>query len=236
MKPTMTIVGFGPMGKRFTNIFQNEFEVQISSTRNISQELANFKASYVKDRESALSKANYIFLAIPLSALSELVREINIHALDDVVVIDCCSARVPAERLLEKLHCKHFGIHDLKSGEYCITGKINSEMSDFFYRNKITTQEMSAEEHDKINSIIGVGHFIGLSLDTYLSREEREVLAGISSGSKLLALVDHFTGNESATWSETQIENEYTKKKRADLLKALNDYHDALTDGHYPFL
>ena len=234
-KPNMTIVGFGPMGKRFTSLFSREFDVCVSSSRDVKNEVVDLGAAITNNRKSAMSESKYIFLAVPLTALPEMIEEVNTHAKTGVVVIDCCSARVPAEHSLQRLNHQHFGMHDIKSGEYCITGDIDDGMKEFFMKHNISIMLVSPEEHDRINAVIGLGHFIGLSLGHFLSQEEKDILSGIGSGSKLMSLVNGLSGNTPTTWRETQIDNQFTKNMRKSLLDALSQYHKALSDGEYPF-
>jgi prephenate dehydrogenase len=229
-KSIMTIIGFGPMGKRFTRLFSQDLDVRVSSSRNVKQEVTAIGGTIATDLYSAISLSDYIFLAVPLQVLPGLITEVNTYGRDDAVVIDCCSARVPAERILCGLNCRHFGMHDVKGGEFCITGDINTEMTDFFNRNNIATSLMSPEEHDRINAVIGLGHFVGLSLGKFLNSSEKDILSGMGSGSKLMALVNHIAGNSPTTWRETQIDNEFTKEIRALFLNALNQYHNGLSD------
>jgi prephenate dehydrogenase len=178
-KPIMNIVGFGPMGKRFTCLFSQEFDVRVSSSRDVKNEVAGLGAAIADERHLAMSEAKYIFLAVPLKALPEMIEEVNTHAEAGVVVIDCCSARVPAEQALQNLNHQHFGMHDVKSGEYFITGDIDGGIAEFFMNHNIPIVYGSPEEHDRINAVIGIGHFIGLSLDCFLSPEEKDILSGV---------------------------------------------------------
>ncbi|MCX5772436.1 MAG: prephenate dehydrogenase/arogenate dehydrogenase family protein [Candidatus Hydrogenedentes bacterium] len=234
-KPIMTIVGFGPMGKRFAHLFSSDMDVRVSSSRNVADEVASVGAVSIGDRGSALASSDYIFLAVPLKALPDLIEEVNAVSRAGVVVIDCCSARVSAEKLLSRLDRRHFGIHDVIKGEYCITGDINEEMTQFFCHHGIKIQCMTAEEHDRINAVIGLGHFIGLSLGQFLGDDEKAILSGMGSGSKVIALANHFAGTSPTTWRETQVDNTFTRKKREDFIRALIQYHDALSNGEYPF-
>ena len=206
-KQIMTIVGFGPMGKRFARFFSHDFDVNVSSQRNVKEEVAEIGVAVVDDRISAIANSDYIVLAVPLSALPKLIDEVNANAKESAVVIDCCSARVSAEIMLSHLNRRHFGMHDIKSGEYSIIGEINIEMTAFFQRHGIKIDCMSPEEHDRINAVIGIGHFVGLALTHFLSDKEKNILSEIGSGSKLMALIDHFSGNSPTTWYETQVDN-----------------------------
>jgi prephenate dehydrogenase len=234
-KPIMTIVGFGPMGKRFARLFSSDLDVRVISSRDVKEEVAEFGATVAHDRDSALASSDYIFLAVPLEALPELIAEVNVSSKDNAVIMDCCSARVPAERFLSSLDRRHFGMHDVKSGEVCITGDINHEMRALFDRYGMKAIQMSPEEHDRLNAVVGLGHFVGLSLGSFLGEQDKEILAGVGSGEKVMALVSHLAGNSPTTWRETQIDNQFTKERRAELINALTRYHDSLSEGEYPF-
>lgn len=234
-KPIMTMVGFGPMGKRFTRLFADEFDVRVCSSRDVDTEVKKLKATVALNRATALASSDYIFLSIPISALGKLVEQINVSSKKKAIVIDCCSARVKAELILSSLRQQHFGMHDIMSGEYCITGDLNEEMKDFFFRHNIPIHIMTPEEHDRINAVIGLGHFVGLSLGKLLSLNEKKILSGIGSGTKVMALVNHLENNSPATWRETQIDNQFTREKRAAFIEALAQYHEALSRGDYPF-
>ena len=235
-KPIMSIIGFGPMGKRFTRLFSKDFDVRVCSSRNVKKEAVAMGAAIVSERQLAIAKARYIFLAVPLKILPEMIEDVNTHAKAGVVVIDCCSARVEAERVMQNLNHQHFGMHDVKSGEYCITGDIDDLMTAFFRKNAIPVVHVSPEEHDRINAVIGIGHFIGLSLDRFLSRKEKDILSGAGSGAKLMSLINGLVGNTPTTWQETQIDNQFTKEMRVSFLGAINQYHTELSNGEYPFL
>ncbi len=232
---TMTIVGFGTMGKRFTQLFAEDFDVRVCSSRDVANEAKELKATMVQNRATSFASSDYIFLSVPLDALNALVERINVNCKDHTIVIDCCSVRVRAEQALSGLRQPHFGVHEIISGEYCVTGDINNEMKNFFSNHNIPIQIMTPEEHDRINAIIGLGHFVGLSLGKFLSSKEKNILSGIGSGSKLINLINHLADNSPTTWRETQIDNQFTKEKRGTFINALSHYHEALSRSEYPF-
>jgi len=234
-KLSMTVIGFGPMGKRFTKLFSNDFEVIVSSSRKVSIEVEKLGAKQTNDRQESISKSDFVFLAVPINALSPLVFEINKFSKENTIIIDCCSARILAEKELQKLQRNHFGLHDIKKGEYCVIGNIDTRIESFFRRNEIGIREVSAEEHDQLNAIIGLGHFIGLTIGKHLSQNQLEVLGGIGSGSLLVELSNGLKGNSQTTWEETQIDNPYTKILRKELISAFQKYDKSLEKGIFPY-
>ncbi len=236
MKQTMTIVGFGRMGKRFTKLFALHLAVTVYSSRNISHEVGRLNATYNPSFEESISLSKYILLAVPINVLDTFIERLNKVIDEKSIVIDCCSARISAEEKLSKLKCKHFGIHDIKSNEFCIIGDAEEEIIDILKSQDIGIRVITAEEHDRLNSIIGLGHFVGLSLDSLLTEDEKEVLSGIGSGSLLIQLMDRLRANSSTTWKETQIDNPFTKARRESLIKTLVEYDKKLSQGEFPFV
>ena len=63
-KPIMTVVGFGPMGKRFTRLFSSDISARVSSSRNVGEEVAEIGVTIVADRGHFLASSDYIFLSV----------------------------------------------------------------------------------------------------------------------------------------------------------------------------
>jgi hypothetical protein len=147
----------------------------VSSSGNVEEDVITLSAVITSDRPMSISKSDYIFLAVPLNALSVLIDEINIHKKPNAIVIDCCSARVPSEKTLARLNCQHFGMHDVKSREYCITGKIDAGMKDFFKKN-ISINIVSPEEHDHIKTAIGIGFYCSFHWQIFNKRRKRNFI------------------------------------------------------------
>jgi len=234
-KPIMTIIGFGPMGKKLTALFSKAFEVRVSSSGNVKDNVDALGATTVNDLEQCLLESNYIFLAIPIHALPGMIEQINKNARSDSIVIDCCSARLKAEKYLNSLKFQHYGLHELKTGELCVIGDIDDFMRSFFKSQNVRLTALSAEEHDRLNAIIGLGHFIGLSLDKYLTDDQKNILGGIGSGSLLIELMERLSSNTSTTWAETQIDNPFTEEIRRGFIKDLEEYNLSLSKGNYLF-
>ena len=232
----MTIIGFGRMGERFTKLFAPHLTVTVYSSRNVSHEVGKLNATYNPNFEESISLSKYIFLTVPINVLDPFIERLNKVVNEESVIIDCCSARILAEEKLSKLKCRHFGIHDIKSNEFCIIGDADQEIIDILKSQDIGISVITAEEHDKLNSIIGLGHFVGLSLDSLLTKDEKEVLGGIGSGSLLIQLMDRLRANSPTTWKETQIDNPFTKTRRESLIKPLVEFDKKLSQGKFPFV
>ena len=152
-RPKMTIIGFGRMGKRFTEVFAEGFDVQVVSSRNVAAEVERLGAECTRDFGEAIRSTDYIFIAVPIYALDSVVRRINRYVRSDAVAFDICSARAVTEGKLQQLRCKHFGIH---SGG--VFGEPEQVILNYLKTKGYIFQAMSAQEHDEANAVVGLAH------------------------------------------------------------------------------
>ena len=87
----VAIIGFGRIGQLLAEILQEEFDLTIiekSSEGRQRAKDAHLRTGVLEDIE----QSTYIYLAVPISHLSELLTEINPLVGPEQVVIDVCSA------------------------------------------------------------------------------------------------------------------------------------------------
>jgi prephenate dehydrogenase len=87
-RPNMTIIGFGRMGKRFTEIFADSFDVQVVSSRDIVADVERLGAKYARDFGKAIRSSDYIFIAVPIYALDSIVDRLNEYVRPNTWVFD----------------------------------------------------------------------------------------------------------------------------------------------------
>ncbi len=107
----MLVIGFGRIGQRFAEIFCEHFDVHISSTRNVAEDIEAIGAKPVNDFEETVSFAQYIFIAVPIHALDEVISKVNEHVNPRTWAFDMCSARIVAQEKMSALKCRWFGLH-----------------------------------------------------------------------------------------------------------------------------
>jgi prephenate dehydrogenase len=229
-RPTLTIIGFGRMGKKFTEVFAEGFDVQVVSSRDVKTEVERLGAKYVEDFGGAIRSSDYIFIAVPIYALDSVVHHINQYVRPDTVAFDMCSARMVAAKKLQQLRCKHFGIHG--GGVF---GEPDPVILNYLRTRGYTFQAMSAQEHDEANAVVGLAHFIGMVLDSHLEHKDKQEFTQSPAASYLLRLIEHLRRNSPATYWETQICNPFTKDKRKELITAFIEYDKCLSEGEFPF-
>ncbi|UCG61565.1 MAG: hypothetical protein JSV52_14830 [Candidatus Zixiibacteriota bacterium] len=228
--PKMTIIGFGVMGKKYAGLFSKVLDVTVVSSRNVRIEVENMGASYCADLTTAIGQAGYILICAPLDALDGIISSINEHSHPECVVIDICSARVAAHEKLAALKRRHFGLHG-----NIITGEPDERMLEYLSQTGLYPTRMTPTEHDQLNSIIGLVHFVGLVLNKHFGSDDRKILAQSPAASHVLRLMDHLRSNSPATYKETQIDNGYTGRRRNDLIRAMAECDRKLNAGEFPF-
>jgi len=230
----MLILGFGRMGRRFTKLFAEDFDVQVASSRDVSDEVRALGARPCQDVAAAVAASAYVFLAVPLAVLPEAIEQIRPHLKPSTTVLECCSARVAAERIVSTLPCNHVGLHDVHPPRYACFGTPDPVLRAFFEQRGIPLEPMTAEDHDRHNAVTGLSQFLGLVLDRHLSPGDREILSKSRTGSPLLEIVRHMSGNAAATYLETQMDNPFTDVRRAEFIRALEEVHRDLEQGRFP--
>ena len=226
--PNMVVIGLGRMGRKFAEIFSEGFEVHVISSRNVSDIVAEIGCDQASSFSQAVSDAEYLFLPVPIHALDEVIEKVNSYVRPNAVAFEMCSARVVAGQKMEKLSCNWFGLH---AGG--IFGDGDSRIIEFLAEKGYRYRPMSADEHDRRNSINSLAHFVGMTLDELLSEEDRSALG--PAGSNLVKLIDHLRSNAPVTYWESQICNPYAKDQRTKLVSAFEAYSERLSAGEFPF-
>lgn len=229
-KSKLMIVGYGRMGRKFAKVFTDAFDVHVYSRRDVGDDIAGSGCTPVADFRSCAASSDYVFLAVPVFELEGYVQQLNSCVRKDACVFDMCSARISAESKMRKLKCRWFGIH----AGGCF-GDPDPRILEFMAGRGVRLQRMSAEEHDRRNSLIAMAHFLGMALDDTMNEEDREAFEASPAARNLLALADHLKDNAPATYWESQVCNPFTVRQRRRLIDSLADYSDRLDRGEFPF-
>jgi len=202
MKKRMCIIGFGRMGKRCLRLFRDGFDIEVISRRDIENELREMGASQSRDAKESLSAADAVFLAVPVEAINLWVEQINQYAREDCLIIDCCTARLAAEKELSKIRRKRFGLPELGVGVTPVLGKPDELISEYLDGKGVRLQPASPEDYDRESTAAGIAHFIGMALDLHLGERERAELENSPAGFYLLQLIEHLKSNSPSTYKE----------------------------------
>ena len=149
--------------------------------------------------------------------------------------MDCCTARIAAEKELLNINRKSFGLPELHGVEIPVIGNPDRRIEEFFSRKGCRLKRTTAEEYDKNGIIIGIAHFLGNALDLSLNPTERAHLAGAKSGSFLIQLIEHLKTNSPTTYRETQVLNPYMSQARKRFIGDLKRIDEELDSGMFSF-
>ncbi len=231
----MCIIGFGRMGKRAAHIFSRRFTVSIISSRNIVEEAITTGATQADNPEEEIARSNFIFLAVPVNVLGLWISRINDYSPPDCIVIDCCTARIAAEKELSSLQRTRFAIPEIGPGISPVIGTPDKRIADFLKNQGCVLRPETAQEYDKNNVDSGIAQFLGIALDLYLDVSQRTRLKKSAAGSFLLKMIEHMKSNSSSTYRENQMMNPYMAEARNKLIIALQNINKELTEGTFRF-
>jgi hypothetical protein len=228
--PIMTIIGFGRMGKKFTEFFAEGFDVQVVSSRNVASEVESLGARCARDLGDAIRSSDYIFVAVPIYALDSVVERINEYVDPSAMAFDICGVRTVADEKMSRLKCRRFAING-----HSILGSPDPVILQYLEQRGYSHQPTTVEDHEYPRPVVGLAHFIGMVLDSYLQDTEKETMTHSPAATNLLKLIDHLRSNSPATYWETQICNPGMEPCRKEFIKACIEYDKRLSAGEFPF-
>lgn len=232
---SICVIGWGRMGKNAARLFWPVLQVTVISRRDVRQEVEAAGAVFAERKDRALKTADFVFLAVPVDIIQKWTAGINKYTRPDCVIMDCCTARVAAERSLKEIKRKRFGIPEIRQGTIPVIGNPDERIAEYLGNWGCNLQSMTAEEYDRSNTDAGIAHFIGMALDMYLGDSQRDRLKTAKSGSFLLQLIEHLKSNSPATYRETQVLNAYMSEARKGLIKILENTDKDLDKGIFRF-
>lgn len=229
------VIGWGVMGRYAVRIFSPGYRMTVISARNVRQEVEAEDAILAVNQDRALKEADFVFLAVPVDIITQWTERINKFTLPNCVVIDCCTARVAAEKELKEIKRKRFGIPELIQGTVPVIGDPDERIAKYLKMWGCNFQPMTAKEYDRSNTSAGTAHFLGIALDLSLDQEERSYLARTKTGWLLMQLIENMKTNSPTTYRETQILNPNMSRVRKKLINMLRKTDEELDKGIFRF-
>ncbi|MDF2378736.1 MAG: prephenate dehydrogenase/arogenate dehydrogenase family protein [Candidatus Gracilibacteria bacterium] len=230
--PTISIIGGeGKMGKAFADLFE---------ARGIDVLVADLNTKLTP--EQAAKKGDIVIFSVPISKTVAVIKELAPSVKKSSLVADITSIKCPAiEAMIQHApeSCEVHGFHPM-SGPGGITdlkktvvvscpvrsGKWSEWMLKFFTEEEAIIKETTAEEHDKMMSIVqGITHIS--SIATAMALKElginvEDTLEFSSPVYKLrLDMIGRVLSQSPQLYAEIAVENPLNKK-------TITAYHDAL--------
>lgn len=234
-KQKLAIIGFGQFGRFLTKILKPYFEILVSSKTDYSFLTKKIGAKFVSLKEATVCEI--IILTVPISAIEEVLKQIKPHIKKNSLIIDVCSVKKYPALLMKKILPKNVEIiatHPLfgpQSGKFGIKGlniiiwpvrvkrKTYSQFKKFLKKLGLEIIEMKPETHDRTTALWqALTHFIAKGLNQIKMPPIKTLTP---SSEKLQNLVNEIKDDSEVLFNDIQKFNPYAKKKRKELIKAL---------------
>lgn len=164
----IAIIGYGRFGELLARLAKDSFDVAVIETNEQRQEQARSHGLTVIPL-ALLPRANFIFLAVPISALDDTLQTIAPLVSKEQVVIDLCSVKSYPAQLLQKHvgHCQLLASHPMFGPDSAKKGleglqvalcplSINETnlkiIKDFWRRLGCEVVRTTPDEHDRDNA------------------------------------------------------------------------------------
>ncbi|MEJ5306028.1 MAG: prephenate dehydrogenase/arogenate dehydrogenase family protein [Ignavibacteria bacterium] len=176
-----SLFGFGRFGKLFYKFFKDDFEFSIYD-KNISETELRKLTRLKTIRPYNLSESDIVFLAVPISSIQEISKEIKHSINRNTLIVEMCSVKIYPQKILRRYfpQNKIVGIHPLFGPDsvknslnghqiIIVDNSIKSEKLSYLI-NILTNKglkliQMTSNEHDKLMAYtLCLTQFIGRAL------------------------------------------------------------------------
>lgn len=229
---TLGIIGTGSFGNFAKEKLSDYFEIVTFDVDDPVEKLAK------------VAQAEYIMLAIPLSAYEAVLESLKPLISKDAVIIDICSVKIIPIQRIKKFLPQHqllathplFGPQsatDSLAGHkiiLCDTDQTTIGLvqlaKSFFESIGLTVVQQTASQHDELMADIhALTFFIAKGLVAY-GVEKKDLIT--PSYQKLLDLADHETHHSQDLFATIQKGNPYARNARHKIRSILDEIDDSL--------
>ena len=229
------IIGYGRFGKLLVDLLpDSKYEIKIYDSSDISDDSIKL---YSLDE---VLQSLIVFIAVPISAFEDVVKEISQYNLYNTTIVDVCSVKVYPVEIMKKYLPEHIGIiashphfgpdsyspfKELKITIYPIRDIYNrfDEIKQVFESQSIRTVELTPDEHDRMAaSTQGITHFIGRVLDESGVRSTQINTFGFN---ELLGVIEQTCNDSWDLFKDLQKYNPYTNEMIDKLVKNIQNLH-----------
>jgi len=248
----IAVIGAGAMGAWFAKLFKAKGEVTISDIESrIAKETASRLGIAFAPQKDAVNEADVVLIAVPISETPKVVESVLGLVKRGALVTDIASAKSDVVEIMKKFQGKVelASIHPLfgpgattLKGKDVIsipvkTGRRYQWLKRLILRSGGRFIEMSAEEHDRLMSVIqSLTHFTLLSyLVTAGSLNEYEKVGGLRTPlfEGLRELAKSFLHGNLEMYGEIQVHNSYSRIIRSHFIEACQSLDLAYSSGDF---
>jgi prephenate dehydrogenase len=235
-----TLIGFGRFGKLFYKFFKDDFLFQIIDKNIPSSEIR--KQTNLLDN-FPIQESKIIFLAVPISQIESVAKELKDQVSSDCVIVEFCSVQTYPIQILKKEFPNNliFAIHPLfgpdsveNSLENHIAVIIENEevnssveyLKKLFKSKGVRLISMSDEDHDKLIAwTLCLTQFIGRSLGKLNLPETEIATRGFI---ELMNIVRRSNADTEQLFIDMNKYNPYAKEMREKVISAFNEINQYL--------
>ena len=237
------IIGYGRFGKVLADLLLKKYEVRVYDI----QEVDNYDGVDIC-RLAEVLECILVFIAVPIRAFEEVVKEISTYNLYNTTIVDVCSVKVYPIDIMEKNLPDHVGIigshphfgpdsyspfRELKA-TICSVRDVYKRINNvkvIFESQSITTMEMTPDEHDRLAaSSQGVTHFIGRVLNESGVRSTNMNTMGFN---ELLGVIEQTCNDSLDLFNDLQRYNPYTNDMINTLVGTIEKIHKQIKEDAY---
>lgn len=243
-KKTLGIIGIGQFSQFFIPhlkpFFSEIYITDKTDTKEIAKRLG-VKNSTLEE----VCRQDFIMLAMPISQISNVLKDIKDRLNKDAIIMDVCSVKVfPAKEMKKILprNIQILGTHPLfgpQSGKdgikglqivLCperITNENFKEIKSIFSKMGLETKTVTAQKHDEIMAYTqALTHFFSRGAAKTIPFENFEFTT--PSAKRLQNIINEVKDDSKELFIDMQTLNPYAIKTRKKFLKELNKINDEL--------
>lgn len=241
-KKTLAIIGFGRFGQMTAEALKPHFDLYAYNPRDKSSIAKSIGVKYETNLKNAAGK-DIVILAMPISSLEEVLKEIAPHLKSGALVLDVCSVKVKPVALMKKILPESVDIiatHPLfgpDSAETIRGRKIMlfpvrtnrhriGDVERFLKKLGLVTYVMAPEEHDRQMAVAqGLTHYIARAL---IKMDVKEQDLTTPNFEALLSIIERFRNESEQLFVDIQKENPLVRDVRKKFRKTLEEIEDEL--------
>lgn len=227
------LIGFGRFGKLVVNHLSRDFKFYVYTKSNSIS--ASLKEACQND---------IVVLAVPISELENVLRNIKDLLKKNTLVVDICSAKEYPVKLMKKILPKHAQIlathplfgpdsaPDSLEGKKIVLCRVRmedkaySQIKRFLESRQLNIIEATPEEHDRqIAKSLLLTHFIGRAL---IGMKASALDIDTMSHRKLIWIMDTIKNDTLQLFEDMNKFNRFSRQVRKNFMKSLNEINKEL--------
>ncbi|MGD8524037.1 MAG: prephenate dehydrogenase/arogenate dehydrogenase family protein [Desulfobacterales bacterium] len=236
------IIGFGRFGRLMAKYMIGEFQVYAHDIEDKSSAINETGAVAASLEEVCRQKI--VILAVPISGIQDVLKNISPLLRSDSLVVDVCSVKVyPVQWMKEILpdQVSILATHPMFGpdsaaktlvGSKIVLCKVRidddhySQIKSYLASKHLTVIETTPEEHDKEIAVsLALTHFIGRSLSEFGASQQLIDTEGYKRLLHILEVVDHDTWQ---LFLDMNHYNPYARKQRMAFIKAMQSIEEKM--------